>query len=74
LVEKYRHLYPVMRSIKNSIDLLMQINAEMVENINEYIDGCISGNLDINLERVNNIVKYFGKLKNDIANQFLSVN
>jgi hypothetical protein len=63
-----------MKSIKNSIELLMQINAEMMENVNEYIDECISKNLDISLERVNNIVKYFLELKTDIANQFLSLN
>jgi hypothetical protein len=63
-----------MKSIRNSIELLVQINVEMIENVNEYIDGCINDNLDINLERLNNIIKYFRQLKSDIANQFLSLN
>lgn len=63
-----------MRSIRNSIELIVQINVEMVENINEYIDSCIHHNHDINLERLNHIVKYFRELKRDIANQFLSPN
>jgi hypothetical protein len=63
-----------MKSIKYSLELLMQINAEMNEKVNEYIDGCISNNVDINLERLNSIIKYFRKLKTDIANEFLSVN
>jgi hypothetical protein len=64
----------MIKSIKAGIDLIIKINAEMVEKINEYIDECISNNTDINLERLNGIVKYFAKLKNDIANQFLSAN
>jgi hypothetical protein len=63
-----------MKSIKNSIDLLMQINIEMVENINAYIDACIRDHVDINLERLNYIMKHFRQLKTDIANQFLSLN
>jgi hypothetical protein len=63
-----------MKSIRNSIELLVQINIEMIENVNEYIDGCINENMDINLERLNNIVKYFRQLKSDIAHQFLSLN
>jgi hypothetical protein len=66
--------YSEMKSIKNSIDLLMQINIEMIENINTYIDACIRDNVDINLERLKYIMKHFRQLKNDIANQFLSFN
>ncbi|MFL5729399.1 MAG: hypothetical protein ACJ75J_07915 [Cytophagaceae bacterium] len=63
-----------MKSIRNSIELLMQINVEMMESVNEYIDNCIHEHLDISLDRVNNILKYFRNLKTDIANQFLSPN
>jgi hypothetical protein len=63
-----------MKGIKYNLELLMQINAEMIEKVNEYIDACITNNLDINLERVNNIMKYFVNLKTDIVNQFLNFN
>jgi hypothetical protein len=63
-----------MRSIKYSIDLMMQINTEMTEKVNQYIDECLSKHIDINQEKLNEMVKYFRELKTDIANQFLNLN
>jgi hypothetical protein len=53
---------------------MMQINTEMTEKVNQYIDECLSKHIDINQEKLNEMVKYFRELKTDIANQFLNLN